>query len=110
MFIDSGEPAKLLEVVKDLPPWLLAGLFLVAGILLRFPPLAVLLPGPFRPWIVFGGVVSGALTVDRATRLLAEKVPGWRAAARARRRFYLNAIPQQSFWSGSKQADDSIVT
>ena len=41
---------------------------------------------------------------------LSEKIPAWKTAADARRRFHLTAVPQQSHWSSAKQPDDSVVT
>lgn len=60
--------------------------------------------GPHR------GVVFGVLALARTGALLLEKIPAWRKVRDGRRRFYLSAEPQQSFWSSAKQADDSIVT
>src|SRR5258708_2929482 len=106
----AGATAKVLEVVKDLPLWLLTGLALSAGGLLWVPWFAPSVPALARPWIMMAGVVCGILAGVRAIALLIEKIPAWRASADARRRFHLTGEPQQSFWSSAKQADDSIVT
>jgi hypothetical protein len=55
-------------------------------------------------------VLFGALGAARATALLIERIPIWRAARAARRKFHLTAVTQQSFWASSKQPDDSVVT
>lgn len=70
----AGAATKALEVLKDVPLWLLSGLAISARVLLRIPVLG-----------------------------RSRFVPG-------RRRFHATAEPQQSFWSGSKQADGSVVT
>jgi hypothetical protein len=47
----AGAATKALEVLKDIPLWLLSGLAVAAGLLLWIPglfPLAV------RPWLVCG--------------------------------------------------------
>jgi hypothetical protein len=106
----AGATAKVLEVVKDLPLWLLTGLALSAGGLLWVPWFAPSVPALARPWIMMAGVVCGILAGVRAIALLIEKIPAWRASADARRRFHTTGEPQQSFWSSAKQADDSIVT
>jgi hypothetical protein len=105
-----GAATKALEVLKDLPLWLLAGLAVAAGTLLWAPWFAAALPASFRAWVLIGGVVFGVLALARTGALLLEKIPAWRKARDGRRRFYLSAEPQQSFWSSAKQADDSIVT
>jgi hypothetical protein len=106
----AGTAAKVLEVLKDLPLWLLFGLTISAGTLLFVPSIAALGPAIARPWIIVAGVVFGSLTVARGTGILIHEIPIWKASADARRRFRLIALPQQSHWSSSKQADDSIVT
>jgi hypothetical protein len=106
----AGTTAKLLEVLKDLPLWLLSGLAISAGVLLLIPTFAVSVPSVARPWIIVGGVVCAVLALVRAIGILIEKIPAWKTAADARRRFHLTAVPQQSHWSSAKQADDSIVT
>lgn len=105
-----GAATKALEVLKDLPLWLLAGLGIAAGTLLWVPWFAAALPANFRPWVLIGGVVFGVLALARASALLLEEIPAWSKNRDQRRRFYLTANPQQSFWSNAKQADDSIVT
>ncbi|MBZ5493867.1 MAG: hypothetical protein LAO76_23350 [Acidobacteriia bacterium] len=106
----AGTTAKILEILKDLPLWLLFGLAISAGALLLFPGIAASVPATARPWIIVGGVVFAALAVARGIGILIHEIPAWKASAEARRRFHLIAIPQQSHWSSSKQADDSIVT
>ncbi|HXM92817.1 MAG TPA: hypothetical protein VOA64_00960 [Candidatus Dormibacteraeota bacterium] len=101
---------KIIEVLKDLPLWLLIGLAASAGVLLWIPPFAASLPPAIRPFVVIAGVIFGVLAVVRATALLLERIPVWRAGRDERRRFHLTAEPQQSFWSSAKQSDDSIVT
>jgi hypothetical protein len=103
----AGAATKALEVLKDIPLWLLSGLAISAGILLWIPGL---LPSSIRPWIIGGGVTFGVLAAARATAMLSEQIPLWRKARDERRRFQVTAEPQQSFWSSSKQADGSIVT
>lgn len=106
----AGTTTKLLEVLRDLPLWLMSGLAVSAGVLLFIPALAVSVPPIARPWIIVGGVVCLVLALARAIGLLFEKIPVWKASRIARRRFHLSAVPQQSHWSSAKQADDSIVT
>ncbi len=106
----AGAATKALEILKDLPLWLMAGLAIAAGALVWVPCFAAALPAGFRPWVTIAGVVFGVLAVARTIALLLEMIPAWRKARDERRRFYLSAEPQQSFWSSAKQADDSIVT
>jgi hypothetical protein len=106
----AGIATKIIEVLKDLPLWLLIGLAASAGVLLWIPPFAASLPSAFRPFVVIAGVIFGVLAVVRAIALLLERIPVWRAGRDERRRFHLTAEPQQSFWSSAKQPDDSIVT
>ncbi len=106
----AGTATRILEVLKDLPLWLLTGLAASAGLLLCFPPFAASLPPTIRPFVVIAGVIFGVLAVVRAIALLLERMPTWRAARDERRRFHLTPEPQQSFWSSAKQPDDSIVT
>jgi hypothetical protein len=103
----AGAATKALEVLKDVPLWLLSGLAVAAGFLLWIPGLV---PLAVRPWVIGGGVTLGVLAVARAISMLFEKIPAWRKAREERRRFHVTAEPQQSFWSSSKQADGSIVT
>jgi len=103
----AGAATKALEVLKDIPLWLLSGLAISAGILLSIPGLISV---PARPWVVSAGVVFGVLAVARAVAMLFDRIPTWRKAREERRRFHLTADPQQSFWSSSKQADGSIIT
>src|SRR5262249_21438974 len=106
----TGTATKILEVLKDLPLWLLIGLAASAGVLLWIPPFAASLPPAIRPFVVIAGVIFGVLAVVRTIALLLERIPVWRAGRDERRRFHLTAEPQQSFWSSAKQSDDSIVT
>jgi hypothetical protein len=106
----AGITTKTLEVLKDLPLWLLIGLAVASGLLLFFPPIAALAPAVARPWIVVLGVVFGVLAVARATGALIQRISVWKASADSRRRFHLMSDPQQSHWSSSKQPDDSVIT
>jgi hypothetical protein len=106
----AGIGTKIIEVLKDLPLWLLTGLAASAGVLLWVPSFAASLPPPIRPFVVIAGAIFGVLAVVRTIALLLERIPVWRAARDERRRFHLTAEPQQSFWSSAKQPDDSIVT
>jgi hypothetical protein len=106
----AGATARILEVLKDLPLWLLAGIAGAAGLLLFVPTFATAAPVGARPWIVLTGVIFAALATARAVGLLVQRWPSWRASAAARRRFHVTALPQESHWSYAKQADDSIVT
>jgi hypothetical protein len=106
----AGIATKALEVVKDLPLWLLTGLAVSAGILLFLPAVAPSIPPVARPWILGTGVVFGVLAASRGIAVVIHGVPSWRASADARRRFHLTGVPQQSHWSSAKQADDSIIT
>jgi hypothetical protein len=106
----AGIATKALEVVKDLPLWLLTGLAISAGVLLFLPAVALSIPAIARPWILCTGVVFGVLAASRGIAVLIQAVPSWRASADARRRFHLTGVPQESHWSSAKQADDSIVT
>ena len=103
----AGAAAKALEVLKDIPLWLLSGLSISAAILLAIPGL---IPLPARPWVMRASVVFGVLAIARAVAMLFERMPAWKKAREERRRFHVAAEPQQSFWSSSKQADGSIVT
>ena len=106
----AGVTTRMLEVLKDLPLWLLSGLAVAAGVLLVIPKIAASLPTGARPWIVIAGVVFGVLALARGLGILIENIPVWKVSADKRRRFHLIPDPQQSLWSISKQADDSIVT
>ncbi|HKW61037.1 MAG TPA: hypothetical protein VJN89_00710 [Candidatus Acidoferrum sp.] len=106
----AGAATKILEVLKDLPLWLLGGLAASAGVLLHISPFAVSLPPATRPSVIIAEVIFGVLAVARAIALLLQRMPVWAAARDLRRRFHLTPEPQQSFWSSAKQADDSIVT
>jgi len=103
----AGAATKALEVLKDVPLWLLSGLAVAAGLLLWIPGLV---PLAIHAWFAGGGLTFGVLAIARATAMVSEKIPAWRKAREERRRFHVTAEPQQSFWSSSKQADGSIVT
>ncbi len=83
----AGATAKILEVLKDLPRWLLIALAGAEGLLLFVPTIATAAPAGARPWVVLMGVVSGALAATRALGLLMQWWPSWRASVAARRRF-----------------------
>lgn len=55
-----GAATKALEVLKDLPLWLLAGLVVAAGTLLWVPWFAAALPANFRPWVLIGESYSAS--------------------------------------------------
>jgi|GEM_PF-1965373 len=103
----AGTATKALEVLKDLPLWLLVGVAVSAGVLLWVPGL---LPNSVRPWIVIVAITFAILAGARASAMLIEKIPVWKKARDERRRFHVTPEPQQSFWSSSEQADGSIVT
>ena len=106
----AGITTRTLEVLKDLPLWLLVGLAVASGLLLFLPAIAASVPAVARPWIVVAGVVFGVLALARALGTLVQKIPAWNASADRRRRFHLMPEPHQSHWSSSKQPDDSVVT
>jgi len=106
----AGAVTKVLEGLKALPLWLLAGLAASAGTLLWVPSFARSLPPAIRPWVVIAGVTFGVLAVARAIALLVERILVWRTVRDKRRRFHLTAEAQQSFWASAKQPDDSVVT
>ena len=103
----AGTATKALEFLKDAPLWLLIGLAVAAGVLLRIPALLSL---SIRPWVVSAGVTLGILAAARATAMLFEWLPAWKKTRNERRRFHATPEMQQSFWSSAKQADGSIVT
>jgi hypothetical protein len=93
---------KVIEVLKDIPLWLLGGLAVALGVIAGIVRYTHLLP-----YIGFflGSVFFGVLFVS----LLISKIPAWKLAANERVRFYLTPIAQESNLSSAKQADDSIV-
>lgn len=103
----AGAATKALELLKDLPLWLLSGLAVAAGVLLWIPGI---LPLAVRPWLIGGSVTFGVLAAARGTALLFEQIPVWKRMREERRRFHVTGEAQQSFWSSSKQADGSIMT
>ena len=66
----AGITAKVLEVLKDLPLWLLIGLALSCGFLLFVPAIAASVPAIGDRWIVIAGVVIGALAIARGVGVL----------------------------------------
>jgi hypothetical protein len=106
----AGATAKVLEVLKDLPLWLLAGIAGAAGLLLFVPTFAAAAPVGARPWVALGGVVFLSLAIARAVGLLVRWWSSWRASVAAGRRFHVTAFPWKSHWSYTRQSDDSIVT
>jgi hypothetical protein len=103
----AGAATKALEVLKDVPLWLLSGLAVAAGILLRIPGL---IPPAVRLWFIGGSVTFGVLTAARAATMLFERIPAWKKMRDESRRFHLRAEAQQCFWSSAKQPDGSIMT
>ncbi len=106
----AASAAKGLEVIKDLPLWVLAGLTIAALMLLFAPGIAPVVPAAWRPWLIAAAVLFGALAITRAAALLIEQVPKWRSARAKRRKFHITANEQQSFWHSPKQPDGSIMT
>jgi len=106
----AGAAAKILEVLKGLPLWLLIGVAGAAGLLLFVRAFATAAPVGARPWVVLTGVMFAALATARAVALLVQWWPSWRASVAARRRFHMTALTQQSHWSSATQSDDSTVT
>jgi hypothetical protein len=106
----AASAAKGLEVIKDLPLWVFLGLTISALALLFAPGIASAVPAAGRPWIIVAGVCSGGLALARAAALLTEQIPKWRLARVARRKFYITAVPEQSFWHTPKQPDGSVTT
>ncbi len=106
----SGEiqaSAKAIEVLKDIPLWLLGGLAVALGILTAFVHYTHLLP---YIWFFVGSVFFGVLFFSRLIAVLIQEIPAWKSAAKERVRFYLTPIAQQSHLSSARQADDSVVT
>ncbi len=102
--------ANFMEVVKDLPAWLLTAFAVVAGLLLFVPQINGELPKDYRPWLVIGFVLFGVLAGVKWITVL---VVAWRARsaeAKARKTFYATPIAQHCYWSVAKQPDDSLVT
>jgi hypothetical protein len=73
----AGIATKIIEVLKDLPLWLLAALAASAGVLIWIPPFAASLPLAIRPLVVIGGVIFGVMAIARAGALLLERIPNW---------------------------------
>lgn len=103
----AGAATKALEILKDLPLWLLCGFAVAAGVLLWIPGL---LPLALRPWLLGGSVTFGILAATRVIAMLLDGIPAWKKVRDDRRRFHITPEPQQSFWASSKQADGSITT
>lgn len=103
----AGAATKALEVLKDLPLWLLSGLAVAVGVLLWIPEL---LPLALRPWLLGGSVTFGILAATPAIAMLFEGIPAWKKVRDDRRRFHITPEPQQRFWASSKRADGSIRT
>jgi len=71
----AGAATKALEVLKDVPLWLLSGLAVAAGVLLWIPGLV---PLAVRLWFIGGGITFGVLAVARAIEMLLERIPAWK--------------------------------
>jgi hypothetical protein len=98
--------AKVIEVLKDIPLWLLGGLAVALGVIAGLIRYTHVLP---YVWFCLVGVFFGVLFIARLIDLLIQKIPAWESAARERVRFYLTPIAQESHLSSARQADDSII-
>ena len=70
----AGITAKVLQVLKDLPLWLLAGLAAAAGVLLWIPSSAASVSAAGRPWFIVAAIVFGVLSAARAIGILFERI------------------------------------
>lgn len=65
----TASAAKGLEIIKDLPLWVLAGLTIAGSVLIFAPGIAPVAPATAGPWIIVATVLFGALAVARAAAL-----------------------------------------
>jgi hypothetical protein len=105
-----GTFTKALDVLKDLPLWLLTGL---AVFLLLFPFLSGagdLLSPTALSWIRITGVLFAILAVSRLANVLTPTVRAWWTHRDERRTLHLTFNDAQSFWHVTKQPDGSMLT
>lgn len=105
-----GQGIRFLEVVKDLPLWLLTAVALALALFLLVPQLSADLEKAYRPWLILAATLFALLAVAKWISVLAQWLRARRAEAETRRTFRLTAVAHQCIWSCSKQADDSFVT
>ncbi|WP_156957877.1 hypothetical protein [Paracidovorax oryzae] len=105
-----GQGIRLLEVIKDLPLWLLTAFALALGLFLLVPQLSADLEKAHRPWVILAAILFALLALSKWISVLVQWLRARRVAAETRRTFRLTAVAHQCIWSSSKQADDSFVT
>jgi hypothetical protein len=106
--VDQG--IRFLEVIKDLPLWLLTAVALALSLFLFVPELSADLEKAYRSWLMFAAILFAFLSVAKWVSVLVQWLRARRAAAESRRTFHLTAVAHQCIWSASKQVDDSFVT
>lgn len=105
-----GQGIRFLEVVKDLPLWLLTAVALALGLFLFVPQLSADLEKAYRPWLVLAAILFALMSIAKWISVLVQWLRARRDAAETRRTFHLTAVAHQCIWSASKQPDDSFVT
>lgn len=101
--------AKLLEIIKDLPLWLLVSIAIAVNIFLFFPQLSADISKDAKPWLIFVAVLFTVLAIVRAISLGVQWWRSWKTSTELRRTFHLTPIGHLCQWSASKQSDDSVV-
>ncbi len=107
---DVGTFNKFVEVIKDLPAWLLTALAVAANVLVFVPFITERLPAAYKPWFVVAAVVFTILAVFKWFNVAVATLHAWRESWKAKKTFHLPPITQHCMWSVAKQADDSMVT
>jgi hypothetical protein len=99
-----GPISKVLDLVRQLPLWLFAGIALACGILLRAVPAADL-PPDAKPWIVVCLVVSGSLATAKFAEWLVLALKAVYARATAPPAIHFSPCPHWDFWTIGKDAE-----
>jgi ABC-type transport system involved in cytochrome bd biosynthesis fused ATPase/permease subunit len=105
-----GQGIRFLEVVKDLPLWLLTAVALALCLFLFASQLSADLENAYRPWLILATILFALLAVAKWVSVLMQWLRARRAAAETRRTLRVTAVAHQCIWSCSKQADDSFIT
>jgi len=102
--------AKSLDILRQLPFWLLLGVGLACAILLFVPIAASELPRELRPWLVGGGVLFGSLSIVRIVLAVAALANSRLALARARPAVHFASMRRYDFWTANETSNGAFQT
>lgn len=102
--------SRAVNIIKDLPLWILVGFAVTTDVLLFVPAIASEMPKPYRPLLIAVAVLANILASFKLVAIAQDKLKESQISRAKRRTFHITPDTMQARWSTHRQTDDSMTT